>query len=565
MDVQELKVKVLYTLAPNTTAVMALTRRVPVTLIPSENPGELGHGKVLLRHCLLAICHSNPDLIGDAAKDYSVYALDPLEPVHAPLALPAHVSKTGSSSSSSPAAPAVGGTAVGLGLMSWCLDAGDEDADDEDAPFVIGSLFAHPVMGCGLQVFLTLHEMAARSKAQHGSLMKQWSTPAPAKPTPKPTPYTASSPVLAPQPPAKRPAPKSSKPKKAAPAAPTPAPAAMFVPHPHHAPYYAPPWGAPPELQAAVLLLQQQHAAGQLADADPALVQQLLGAVSRFLPVPMVGSPAPIPMPMAYPPTPMYHPRQASSTPGPPPYQAVPPPAQALLPPPPPRRKASTSTPAPARPTTPVQQALGPLHATTPEPILNVQYTLPRPSVSVQIGSQREREKENIPSSSSSSNPLKRRAEPLPAESAPNKRPSPDQRFHTGNGNGSGSGIADSTNTFVRPATPKAHRPPPPQSSSPLFSTTRMLRAGSSDPTLVVPMTSSPPRSMLSSPTLAQKKFAVDLPPSSPLPEDESSCSSAITTPGEPDDEDDEEMEEINPFMQQSDQDLCEELFGQWA
>lgn len=78
-------------------------------------------GSALLKDCLLAIRRGSPDIF-DGSRDFTVYALDPLEKHSAPAAMQI----SASSSLNNHASSDLPGVAVGLGLMSWALGAEDE-------------------------------------------------------------------------------------------------------------------------------------------------------------------------------------------------------------------------------------------------------------------------------------------------------------------------------------------------------------------------------------------------------------------------------------------------------
>ena len=69
--------------------------------------------------------NTSPELMQDAKRDYSVYALDPLEtqPMAGPVSIPADAQTGTALPTQQPQA-----VAVGLGLMSWALLADDESA-----------------------------------------------------------------------------------------------------------------------------------------------------------------------------------------------------------------------------------------------------------------------------------------------------------------------------------------------------------------------------------------------------------------------------------------------------
>lgn len=86
--------------------------------------------------------------------DFSVYAQDPLEPAHEPMSLPSHTAASSTVRDGQPNGPA-----IGLGPVSWCLS---DNVDDEDAPFVVGTLFSHMAMGTMLTITLMFKQVCKR-------------------------------------------------------------------------------------------------------------------------------------------------------------------------------------------------------------------------------------------------------------------------------------------------------------------------------------------------------------------------------------------------------------------
>ncbi|TEB06421.1 hypothetical protein FA13DRAFT_1807093 [Coprinellus micaceus] len=116
-------------------------------------------GSAFLKDCLLAIRRGSPDIF-DGTRDFTVYALDPLEKHSAPAAV--QISASGSQSGH--ASSELPGVAVGLGLMSWALSAEDEPVK------VVGTLKTG--IRESLEVVFALRETAANPHPV-------WNTPNP--------------------------------------------------------------------------------------------------------------------------------------------------------------------------------------------------------------------------------------------------------------------------------------------------------------------------------------------------------------------------------------------------
>ncbi|KZV85846.1 hypothetical protein EXIGLDRAFT_841191 [Exidia glandulosa HHB12029] len=576
-------VKISYAVHPSQSYSLALTRRVPATILPPL-PGHehaLGYAKIPLKHCLHTLCANMPELVADGGKDYTVYALDPLEPEHDALALPAHIAGP-----STVTGVQMSGPAIGMGLMSWCLS---EDFDDDDAPFVVGPLFNHPAMDTAVSIVLTLRETETRTRAQHEDLMKLWGKPVYSPSAPPPAsddePFWAiekvapgknksatSSPALAFMKPTlpqlsrladtkpKLPSSSSASGTKPKPKPSTAKPSQPSTPF--HFPYGTQPQGPPhqpPEYFMALALAEE------FRDADPELVKAFqtatLRAAQRATNMRQAAEQAPPSSPL------MSHSSRPMIPSGAAHYAT---PSQYIGPPPKPM-----------------------FNYSAPTPVENVQYTLPRPKLAVSVGGLGpgpkssspavpvlvlgHTTKENVPPAPPAPAP---RGVKRPAETqggGPKKKPSP-------RGAGAGANVTKpAAPTFARPATPRGRETlgMPMPSSSPLFSNSRKItnassssRGSSATPRrpfgLPLSMTSSPPR--MSSPTPAARRQApynaADLPPSSPLPptsDAEEDLSSATTTPTSISEEEEAEMA-ADPDADNDDIDdmyLHDEIFGE--
>lgn len=143
MDSRNLPLRILYTINSSPQYILARSPfSVPVVLVlqpltsqslDSSTRGAGGqalspcYGTTSLKTCLDTICRSSPELVQDVARDFSVYVLDPLESNSAPA--PVNICNATSNSGSTASTPAESsnGVAVGLGLMSWALVAGESD------------------------------------------------------------------------------------------------------------------------------------------------------------------------------------------------------------------------------------------------------------------------------------------------------------------------------------------------------------------------------------------------------------------------------------------------------
>jgi hypothetical protein len=141
-------------ISPNQAGIFHYASTLPVQEIevPVVEKPKFIYGSVSLKACLNTICcarcvcllrfsdklpdgcHNSPELMQDSKRDYSVYALDPLEtqPMAGPVSVPADALSTnpqaGLHSSTAVPMQQAQPVAVGLGLMSWALLADDESA-----------------------------------------------------------------------------------------------------------------------------------------------------------------------------------------------------------------------------------------------------------------------------------------------------------------------------------------------------------------------------------------------------------------------------------------------------
>ncbi|GAA5890775.1 hypothetical protein JCM5296_004838 [Sporobolomyces johnsonii] len=96
--------------------VQVLGAKKPAGADLSEEKAQFG--RVTLKTCLSAICISRPELVIDATKDFSVFAVDPYESSHQHQ--PPAMSSSGASSSSRPGEGGHG-LVEGKGMLSWTL------------------------------------------------------------------------------------------------------------------------------------------------------------------------------------------------------------------------------------------------------------------------------------------------------------------------------------------------------------------------------------------------------------------------------------------------------------
>ncbi|THG95591.1 hypothetical protein EW026_g6095 [Hermanssonia centrifuga] len=151
MERRELGIRVLYTINSNTQYILALpTRKHSISILslapshPHPHP-PIVYGRAALKSCLDEVFCSSPELIPDGKRDFSIYALDPLEACSA-----MHLSGP-SSAHSQP------GVAIGLGLMSWTL------ADPECDIAVTGTVVNDPVRGEAFETVFAFRETPYRT------------------------------------------------------------------------------------------------------------------------------------------------------------------------------------------------------------------------------------------------------------------------------------------------------------------------------------------------------------------------------------------------------------------
>ena len=162
----KLHLRILYTINSSPQYILARSHSaVTVNLISEpevdvkQHPTRLKFATVSLKACLDTICRSSPELIQDNNRDYSVYVLDPLESGAAPA--PMNISNSSNSSASTkaqdkkPEHPC--GVAVGLGLMSWALQA-----DGNDGAVVTGTQVRLGTGQGALEVIFALREVQNR-------------------------------------------------------------------------------------------------------------------------------------------------------------------------------------------------------------------------------------------------------------------------------------------------------------------------------------------------------------------------------------------------------------------
>ncbi|TFK44447.1 hypothetical protein BDQ12DRAFT_730508 [Crucibulum laeve] len=188
-DSKDLRLRILFTINSSPQYILARSHLpVPVVLIPASHhtppSAESGtstssvacpsYGTVSLKKCLDTICQSSPELVQDTTRDYSVYVLDPLESNAAPAQV--HISYSNLTTSSAPSQDGVGaqprGVAVGLGLMSWALQAKEIDSIP-----VVGSVTKQATGLEALEVIFALRETVAMDKALLPVTVKSWSQP----------------------------------------------------------------------------------------------------------------------------------------------------------------------------------------------------------------------------------------------------------------------------------------------------------------------------------------------------------------------------------------------------
>ncbi|KAF8995511.1 hypothetical protein BDQ17DRAFT_1545218 [Cyathus striatus] len=168
--------RVLYTINSSPQYILARSlSSFPIFPVPPQSPSEFPiYATVSLRKCLDTICRSSPELLQDTSRDFSVYVLDPLESNSAPA--PVNISNSNQAASSSNNAPNTTeqsrGVAVGLGLMSWVLQA-----DENDSPTVAGTLIKQGTTQLALEVIFALRETVTMTKPSASTAFRSWYTP----------------------------------------------------------------------------------------------------------------------------------------------------------------------------------------------------------------------------------------------------------------------------------------------------------------------------------------------------------------------------------------------------
>jgi hypothetical protein len=166
MASRNLPLRILYTINSSPQYILARSpSAVPVVIFPqapnvscpdgaSDQIVQPCYATTLLKTCLNTICRSSPELVQDVARDFSVYVLDPLESNSAPA--PVNISNTTFNSGfpATPSAEPSNGVAVGLGLMSWALVAGESDGVT-----VTGTLVKQGTGKEALEVIFALREV----------------------------------------------------------------------------------------------------------------------------------------------------------------------------------------------------------------------------------------------------------------------------------------------------------------------------------------------------------------------------------------------------------------------
>lgn len=134
MEARTIPLRVLYTINSSPQYILARSPSpVPVVVLQDGATGnqnlqhqpECHYATTLLKTCLDTICRSSPELVQDIARDFSVYVLDPLESNSAPAPVNISNNTPGCSTPSTTSTEPSTGVAVGLGLMSWAMAAGE--------------------------------------------------------------------------------------------------------------------------------------------------------------------------------------------------------------------------------------------------------------------------------------------------------------------------------------------------------------------------------------------------------------------------------------------------------
>jgi hypothetical protein len=134
------RLRVLYTINNSPQYILARSKSSVPTLAVLGVNTSVQHASVDLKICVDTICSNSPELLQDNTKDYSLYAIDPLE------------SSTSIATTSSSATPA--SLAVGMGLMSAVLTGRNRDESS-----VNGTLVAIGTGETVLEVIFSLREV----------------------------------------------------------------------------------------------------------------------------------------------------------------------------------------------------------------------------------------------------------------------------------------------------------------------------------------------------------------------------------------------------------------------
>jgi hypothetical protein len=159
MDSSKLPLRILYTINSSPQYILARSlSAVPVVLLPqTQNTSAASqslspYATTSLKACLDTICRSSPEIVQDVARDFSVYVLDPLESNSAPA--PVNISNATLHAGLPATVEPSNGVAVGLGLMSWALVAGESDGVT-----VTGTLVKQGMGKEALEVIFALREV----------------------------------------------------------------------------------------------------------------------------------------------------------------------------------------------------------------------------------------------------------------------------------------------------------------------------------------------------------------------------------------------------------------------
>ncbi|KAF9228288.1 hypothetical protein BS17DRAFT_331908 [Gyrodon lividus] len=147
---RQVSLRVLYTINSSPQYILARSSvQVPAILCNGttsrSSTNEPRYARASLKACLEVVCNSSPELLHDPERDFSLYALDPLEAQPVPSYATPHSKGTTPSR----------GVAVALGLMSWALASGDSESI-----YVTGTILANPAPGSSsLEVVFALREV----------------------------------------------------------------------------------------------------------------------------------------------------------------------------------------------------------------------------------------------------------------------------------------------------------------------------------------------------------------------------------------------------------------------